>query len=185
MANENNQQNQPTNGTQQQPVAPMQQPSQPPEKKSKLKVVLIVIGVLVVLGIIAGAMGNGSGNNNSSSTNSASTNAAQSANSGSSNSNSTDSGSTKKEKYTVTDEAADTSNMFSYKITGTLTNNTDKKASYVQVQYVLKDASGAQVGTALANTNDLAAGGTWKFEAYSTVSPDKVASFERTDVTGF
>ena len=47
------------------------------------------------------------------------------------------------------------------------------------------DADGAQVGTALANTNNLKAGGTWKFEAVGTASPDEVASYERVDVTGF
>lgn len=83
------------------------------------------------------------------------------------------------------DEAGDTSNQFAYKITGTLTNNTDKEQSYIQIEYVLYDADGNQVGTALANTNHLKAGGTWKFEAMSTVSPDQVASWERSDVSGF
>ena len=44
---------------------------------------------------------------------------------------------------------------------------------------------GNQVGTALANTNHLKAGGSWKFEALGTVSPDQVASWERSDVSGF
>ena len=87
--------------------------------------------------------------------------------------------------YTVSDEAGDASNQFAYKITGTLTNNTDKEQSYIQIEYVLYDADGNQVGTALANTNHLKAGGTWKFEAMSTVSPDQVASWERSDVSGF
>ena len=49
----------------------------------------------------------------------------------------------------------------------------------------LYDADGNQVGTALANTNHLKAGGSWKFEALGTVSPDQVASWERSDVSGF
>lgn len=89
------------------------------------------------------------------------------------------------EPYTVSDEAGDASNQFAYKIAGTLTNNTDKEQSYIQIEYVLYDADGNQVGTALANTNHLKAGGTWKFEAISTVSPDQVASWERSDVSGF
>ena len=48
-----------------------------------------------------------------------------------------------------------------------------------------RDADGNQVGTALANTNHLKAGGSWKFEALGTVSPDQVASWERSDVSGF
>jgi hypothetical protein len=31
----------------------------------------------------------------------------------------------------------------------------------------------------------LKAGGSWKFEALGTVSPDQVASWERSDVSGF
>lgn len=86
---------------------------------------------------------------------------------------------------TIADEAEDTSNQFAYKITGTLTNNTDKEKSYIQIEYVLYDADGNQVGTALANTNHLKAGGSWKFEALGTVSPDQVVSWERSDVSGF
>lgn len=89
------------------------------------------------------------------------------------------------EPYTIADEAEDTSNQFAYKITGTLTNNTDKEKSYIQIEYVLYDAGGNQVGTALANTNHLKAGGSWKFEALGTVSPDQVVSWERSDVSGF
>ena len=89
------------------------------------------------------------------------------------------------EPYAIADEAEDTSNQFAYKITGTLTNNTDKEKSYIQIEYVLYDADGNQVGTALANTNHLKAGGSWKFEALGTVSPDQVASWERSDVSGF
>lgn len=89
------------------------------------------------------------------------------------------------EPYTIADEAEDASNQFAYKITGTLTNNTDKEKSYIQIEYVLYDADGNQVGTALANTNHLKAGGSWKFEALGTVSPDQVASWERSDVSGF
>ena len=56
---------------------------------------------------------------------------------------------------------------------------------YIQVEYNLYDADGAQVGTALANTNNLKAGGSWKFEAIGTASPDEVASYELVDVTSF
>ena len=55
----------------------------------------------------------------------------------------------------------------------------------IEEGYKLYDADGNQVGTALANTNHLKAGGSWKFEALGTVSPDQVASWERSDVSGF
>ena len=89
------------------------------------------------------------------------------------------------EPYTVSEEQLDTSNQFAVYVTGTLTNNTDSDKSYIQVEYVIYDADGAQIGTALANTNNRKAGGTWKFEAASTVEPDEVASWELADVTGF
>ena len=87
--------------------------------------------------------------------------------------------------YSISDEELDASNEYAAVITGTLTNNTDEEKSYIQVEYVIYDAEGAQIGTALANTNNLKAGGTWKYEAYSTVSPNEVDSWELADVTGF
>ena len=89
------------------------------------------------------------------------------------------------EPYTVSEEQLDGSNQFATYITGKLTNNTDDAVSYIQVEYNLYDAEGAQVGTALANTNNLQPGGVWKFEAIGTASPDEVASFELINVTGF
>lgn len=87
--------------------------------------------------------------------------------------------------YSISDEGLDASNEYAAVITGTLTNNTDEEKNYIQVEYVIYDAEGAQIGTALANTNNLKAGGTWKYEAYSTVSPSEVDSWELADVTGF
>lgn len=89
------------------------------------------------------------------------------------------------EDYTVSDETLDTSNPYATYITGTLTNNKDTDVSYVQVEYVLYDADGAQIGTALANTNNLKAGGSWKYEAYVTADAASIASFELAEITGF
>lgn len=89
-----------------------------------------------------------------------------------------------KEPYTITEENL-AKDEYSAKITGTLTNNTDKDYGYIQVEYNLYDADGAQIGTAFANTNNLKAGGVWKFEALCLVEPDKIAKFERTGVDGF
>lgn len=89
-------------------------------------------------------------------------------------------------KYSVADEQLVDKGYGMYTISGTLTNNTGKTASYVQVEYVLKDADGAQIGTGLANTNNLTDGTPWKFEAFCSVSGDAApASFELIEVTGF
>lgn len=50
-------------------------------------------------------------------------------------------------------------------IAGTVKNPSVKKYSYAQVDFNLYDKSGAQVGTAMANVNNLEPHGTWKFEA--------------------
>ena len=104
-------------------------------KEGKKPIGKIVLGVIVVL-VIVGAVGSMGGN---------STEATQQA----------EEQKEPQEPYTIADEAEDTSNQFAYKITGTLTNNTDKEKSYIQIEYVLYDADGNQVGTALANTNHL------------------------------
>ncbi|WP_449316602.1 FxLYD domain-containing protein [Rubneribacter sp.] len=90
------------------------------------------------------------------------------------------------EKYAVADEQLVDKGYGMYAITGTLTNTSGKDFGYVQVQYVLKDASGAQIGTAWGNTSSLADGVSWKFEAIASVNGDEPpASFELADVTGF
>lgn len=88
------------------------------------------------------------------------------------------------DKYTIADEAL-SGDEYTVKVSGTFTNNTDSELSYVQVSYRLLDADGAQIDTAFANTSNLPAGGTWKFEAVGITSVDEVATFELADVTGF
>lgn len=146
-------------------------------KKGIGKIVVIVIVVLVVIAAIGGTSDGGS---SSTSEGSSQQTAEQQTTQ-----EQTDAEDEQDEPYTVTDEELDTSNPYATYITGTLTNNTDNEVSYIQVEYNLYDADGAQIGTALANTNNLKAGGTWKFEAVGTASPDEVASYELVDVTGF
>ena len=135
-------------------------------KEGKKPIGKIVLGVIVVL-VIVGTVGSMGGN----STDSSASDSAKPAEA----TQQAEEQKEPQEPYAIADEAEDTSNKFAYKITGTLTNNTDKEKSYIQIE----------VGTALANTNHLKAGGSWKFEALGTVSPDQVASWERSDVSGF
>ena len=53
------------------------------------------------------------------------------------------------------------------------------KDFHVEAQPVFEQADGSFTYT------DTKAGGSWKFEALGTVSPDQVASWERSDVSGF
>ena len=137
------------------------------EKKKKPigKIVLIVVVVLVALGAFGSLSGGDKGSDSSASAGAAKT-------------EQTEEKKPEQEPYTISDETLDTS-------TGTLVNNTDEDKSYLQIEYNLYDADGAQIGTALANINNLKAGGTWKFEAASMEKPEDVANWERVDVSGF
>jgi len=69
-------------------------------------------------------------------------------------------------------------------VVGTVKNNTDKQYSYVQVEVNLYDASGNQVGSTMANVNNLEPFGTWKFKA--PISQGRIAqNFRIKDVSGW
>lgn len=70
-----------------------------------------------------------------------------------------------------------------YYVTGTIKNNTNKQYAYVQVTFNLYDDDGAQIGTAMANINNLEANGTWKFKALGIT--ENVASYKLMDITGW
>ncbi len=54
---------------------------------------------------------------------------------------------------------------YSYEISGSLKNNTDKEYTYVQVEFYTYDSEGNLLDTCLANNNGFEANGTWKFTA--------------------
>ena len=61
-----------------------------------------------------------------------------------------------------------TNDTYSSYIEGAVKNNTNKQYKYAQVEINLYDDSGAQVGSTLANANNLEPNGTWKFKALVT-----------------
>ncbi|MFF2093930.1 FxLYD domain-containing protein [Paenibacillus sp. NPDC058174] len=87
-----------------------------------------------------------------------------------------------KPKLEVLTHSVETDSFAGY-IVGTVKNNTKKEYSYVQIQINLYDADGNQVGSALDNTNNLEAGGTWKFKAIAL--GDDIDSYKIKDVTGW
>lgn len=141
-------------------------------KKPIGKIILIVVVALIAIGAIGSMAGKGTKSEKAASSDSSATEQAEQ-------------DTEEQEPYTIAEEAEDRSNQYDFKITGVLTNNTDAEKSYISVEYVLYDADGNQIGTALANTNNLKAGGTWKYEATSFKTPEEVASWERAEVTGF
>lgn len=54
---------------------------------------------------------------------------------------------------------------YSATIKGVAKNNTRKNYSYVSVEFSVYDSAGNNLGTALANINNLASGDSWNFEA--------------------
>ena len=74
-------------------------------------------------------------------------------------------------------------NVLGCEITGTVVNRTGKKLKYAQIQYNLYDASGAQIGSALANINGLEPGGRWNFKAIGVGKG--VKTFKFSEMSGF
>lgn len=68
-------------------------------------------------------------------------------------------------------------------VVGTVKNNSTKQYSYVQVEINLYDNSDAQVGSTLANANNLEPGATWKFKA--PILEDNATKYKVKDVTGY
>lgn len=98
--------------------------------------------------------------------------------------NSTPTSIQEQEKFTlVSDEKTSDGYGVTY-IQGEIKNNTEKTYSYVQVTFNLYDASGAQIGTAMDNINNLEAKGTWKYKALAYVTED-VASYKFVEITGW
>ncbi|WP_278308467.1 FxLYD domain-containing protein [Paraclostridium sordellii] len=70
-------------------------------------------------------------------------------------------------------------------MTGVIKNNSGRDCTYVQVTFNLYDTDGNQVGTALANINNLEKDGTWKFKAMGMNVDGQVSSYKLADITGY
>lgn len=139
---------------------------------SKTKVIIIVIIFIAIIGGVAGSSKNPTGSDTTKT------------NSGASGSTAT----TNNEKFTLEDGHTGSTDEYgmSYNIEGSIKNNTDKQYSYVQVTFNLYDSDGAQIGTALANINNLEANGLWKFKAIGSLGNGKsVASYKLMEITGW
>ena len=84
--------------------------------------------------------------------------------------------------YEISNLSVETGELGNEVITGTLENKSGRDVSYIQVEINLYDSSGAQVGSTMANVNNLAAGQTWHFEAMPMSDFD---DYEVAGVTGF
>lgn len=148
------------------------------KKKPIGKIILGVVIVFLAIGVIGSMTGNGSAGDGNSD-NSAAVSDDEEAK------EQPKQEEQKQDPYTITEEAADTSNSYDYAITGILTNNSGRDANSVMVTYNLFDTDNNQIGTAMATASNLKAGGTWKFKASSLKSTNEVARYELSDVSGF
>ncbi len=125
-------------------------------KKQKKGVVRIVLGVILLMGVIGGLMSGGD----------------------------TTPTSAEQEKFTLISDSKVIDAIGTTYIEGEIKNNTDKSYSYVQVTFNLYDEDGAQLGTAMANINNLEPNGTWKYKAIGLVT-QKVSTYKLVEITGW
>jgi len=88
-----------------------------------------------------------------------------------------------KEDLSVSDVKISRGDFGIRSITGIVTNNTNHEYTYVQVEFNLYDSDGAQVGSTLANVNNLEPQGRWKFEAM--ILEDRATEYKLKDITAF
>ena len=88
------------------------------------------------------------------------------------------------EKFTLLSDRMTEDGIGSTYIEGEIKNNTNKQYSYVQVSFNLYDSKGNQLGTALANINNLDSNATWKYKAIG-LTTEKVTSYKLVEVTGW
>lgn len=75
---------------------------------------------------------------------------------------------------------------YSASITGVAKNNTGRDLSYVQIEFSVYDSAGNNLGTAVANINNLGVGDTWRFDATLLSFPNtRPSSYKLADVTYF
>jgi hypothetical protein len=72
---------------------------------------------------------------------------------------------------------------YSRYVVGIVKNNSNKHYKYVQVEINLYDKSGAQVGSTIANVNNLEPHGTWKFKAI--IMEDNTKRYQIKGITAF
>ena len=90
----------------------------------------------------------------------------------------------KLEVYNITMDVDYTEYLgYSCTIRGTAKNTSNHSYSYASVEFSVYDSAGNNLGTALANVNNLGAGDTWRFEAVLFEFPSsRPASYKLVDI---
>ncbi|MBR2869846.1 MAG: FxLYD domain-containing protein [Clostridia bacterium] len=75
---------------------------------------------------------------------------------------------------------------YSAEIRGVIKNTSSNDYDYVEIEYTVYDQKGNNIGTALANVNNLGAGETWSFTATLLDFPSSAPeSFKLKDITAW
>lgn len=94
---------------------------------------------------------------------------------------------TKTEKISLLEgHSGKVESQYSYEISGTLQNNTDKDFSYVQVEFYTYDSEGNLLDTCLGNNSGMEAKGKWKFTAscfFSNGDASNVSSYKLKEIS--
>lgn len=147
-----------------------------PNCKKKQRKIPIWLTIIIVILVIA-AIGNISNDTNNNSNNSNKSN------------NSKSKITTKKEeKFSIiegTEKGYSDDYGFAYYIEGTIQNNTDKTYSYVQVSYNVYDSSNNNLGTCIANNNNLGGKETWKYKAICSGDAKSIVSYKLNEIKGW
>ncbi|WP_139298934.1 FxLYD domain-containing protein [Pseudobutyrivibrio sp. ACV-2] len=69
-------------------------------------------------------------------------------------------------------------------IKGSLKNTTGRDLTYAQITFALYDDDGAQIGTAVANINNLEKDGIWKYSA-TPMTMESWSQYKLTDIDCF
>jgi len=93
---------------------------------------------------------------------------------------------TAKPKFEITSDITVEKDAYWYYLEGIVKNNTNDDYSYVQITFILYDAEGNTIGSAVGNINGLKSGSTWKFKAIGLIDdPDEVARYELSEIIGW
>lgn len=143
------------------------------QKGGAFKWILIIFGLIVIFAVVTGGKGSSKAQNSSTSSTSVSSgeNAIQAINN-----------STSKLKLEEVDAPQIADKGYGMKsVEGSMKNISGKTLSYAQVTFALYDSDGAQIGTAVANINNLTKDSVWKYSAVALTTEEWV-SCELTEI---
>lgn len=132
------------------------------KKQKKLPVWLVILIVIIIFAMIGGTNSNSKNNENKKTTT--------------------------EEKFSIiegTEKGYADDSGFAYYIEGTIQNNTDKTYSYVQVSYNVYDSSNNNLGTCIANNNNLGGKETWKYKAICSGDAKSIATYKLNEIKGW